>query len=249
MNKAAPAIILVSPQMGENIGAAARAMLNFGLSDLRLVSPRDGWPNQRAADMAAGALEAMPPVQVFDTLAEAIADLQVVYATTARPRDMIKPVFTPKAAAIEASQHAEQAHGFVFGAERTGLTNDEVALCQHIIQIPVNPDSSSINLGQAVLLIAYELFQAKDDTPPRALEHGDSAPATHGDFESFFGRLEDALEDGGFFSAPELRPTITRSIRNIFTRGQPSVQEVNTLQGILSALIGKKKAEKKKAVE
>ena len=248
MSKHSPAIILTNPQMGENIGAAARAMLNFGLTDLRLVNPRDGWPNQRAVDMSSGALELMPPVQVFQTLAEAIADLQVVYATTARPRDMVKPVFTPRSAAEDATGRNEK-FGFVFGAERTGLTNDEISLCQHIIQIPANPEFSSLNLGQAVLLVAHELFQARDDTLGRVIELGDSPAASQGDFENFFGRLEDELDQGGFFTAEGLRPTMIRNIRNIFTRAELSEQEVNTLQGIVSALIGKKTAHKKKAAE
>ncbi|MCB1721667.1 MAG: RNA methyltransferase [Rhodospirillales bacterium] len=243
-----PAIILANPQMGENIGAAARAMLNFGLTDLRLVNPRDGWPNPRATDMSSGALEQMPPVGVFDTLGEAISDLQLVYATTARRRDMIKPVLTPRAAAKDAQRLLQdgQKAGFVFGAERTGLTNDEIALCSHIIQVPTNPDFSSLNLGQAVLLVAHELFQAGDDTPARALDTGDSHPAPQEDFENFFKRLECELEDGGFFTAKDLKPTMVRNIRNIFTRAELSAQEVNTLQGIVSALIGKKKSTRTK---
>ncbi|MEM7650706.1 MAG: RNA methyltransferase [Pseudomonadota bacterium] len=236
-----PTIVLVNPQMGENIGAAARAMLNFGLCDLRLVNPRDGWPNPRAIDMSADALDKMPPVQVFETLAEAVADLHVTYATTARTRDMVKPVYTPRAAALETHANPNQKTGFVFGAERTGLTNDETALCTHIIQIPTNPDFSSLNLGQAVLLIAHELFQASDDTADTVLDMGDSAPATQDEFEHFFGRLEGALEEHRFFKSEDLKPTMVRNIRNIFTRSKLSTQEVNTLQGILSALSGKKK--------
>ncbi|MCB9982143.1 MAG: RNA methyltransferase [Burkholderiales bacterium] len=235
--------------MGENIGAAARAMLNFGLTDLRLVNPRDGWPNQRALDMSSGALEKMPTVQIYETLAEAVGDLQLVYATTARPRGLIKAVYTPRSAANEAYMRlrAGQRVGFVFGAERTGLTNDEIALCSHIIQVPTNPDFSSLNLGQAVLLLTHELFQAGDETPERILETGDSPPAPQEDFENFFKRLEAELEDGGFFTAEGLKPTIVRNIRGIFTRAELSLQEVNTLQGIVSALIGRKAAHKKAA--
>ena len=242
MDKTTPAIILTNPQMGENIGAAARAMLNFGLTDLRLVGPRDGWPNPRADDMSSGALAKMPPVQVFETLGQAIADLQRVYATTARPRDMVKSVYTPRSAAQNACTHREQKSGFVFGAERTGLTNDEIALCQHIIHIPTNPDFSSLNLGQAVLLICHELYQAQDKTPDKVLEHGDSAPAPQDEIEHFFGRLTDALDDGQFFKSEGLKPTMERNIRNIFTRAELSSQEVATLQGILSALGKSKKA-------
>ncbi len=242
MPKTRPAIILSRSQMGENIGAAARAMLNFGLSDLRVVAPRDGWPNQRAIDMAAGAFDHIPDPAIFDTLQDAIADLQCVYATTARPRDMIKPVLTPAAAAQDAQKrHIDgQKTGFVFGAERTGLTNDETALCTAIIQIPTNPDFSSLNLAQAVLLVAHRIFEAQDDTADYVLNHGDSQPASHGVYENFFARLEEELEDGRFFTAKDLKPTMLRNIRNMFTRADLSEQEINTLHGIISALNGKK---------
>ncbi|MBL4804185.1 MAG: RNA methyltransferase [Alphaproteobacteria bacterium] len=247
MSKNTPAIILSRPQMGENIGAAARAMANFGLSDLRLVDPRDGWPNKRVVDMASGAFDHIPAPQIFDSLEDAIADLQCVYATTARPRDMIIPVLTPAAAAQDAQKRFIEGEnsGFVFGAERTGLTNDETALCTAIIQIPTNPDFSSLNLAQAVLLVAHHIFDAQDDTADYVLQHGNSAPATRENFENFFGRLEDELENGGFFSAKDLKPTMVRNIRNMFSRADLSEQEVNTLQGIVSALIGKKKRAKK----
>lgn len=242
-----PAIILANPQMGENIGAAARAMLNFGLTDLRLVNPRDGWPNPRAIDMSSGALGKMPPVAVFATLGEAVGDLQMLYATTARPRELVKAVYTPRHAASDAQERLQsgQQVGFVFGAERTGLTNDEIALCHNIIQVPTNPDFSSLNLGQAVLLVAYELFQAADESPARILDLGDSPPASQEAFESFFQRLEGELDDGGFFTAEELKPTVVRNIRGIFTRAELSTQELSTLQGIVSALIGRKSAYKK----
>jgi len=254
MSKNTPVVILTNPQMGENIGATARAMLNFGLAELRLVAPRDGWPNERAVDMSAGALEKMPPVQVFDTLQDAIADLHVLYATTARPRDMVKPVLTPRQAAMDASQRIENNHavGFVFGAERAGMSNDEVALCHNIVNIPTNPDFSSLNLGQAVLLMAHEYYQATNKTIAKALDLGASPPASQKNFEHFFKRLEGELADGGFFQAEGLRPTMLKNIRSIFTRAELSEQEVNTLQGIISALIGKKtqhKSNNKKAAK
>ena len=237
-----PIIILVSPQMGENIGASARAMLNFGLTDMRIVNPRDGWPNQRAIDMSADALDKMPPVQVFETLAEAIADLQVTYATTARPRDMVKSVLTPRAAADDIHSRTDQKTGLVFGGERAGLTNDEIALCTHIIQVPTNPDFSSLNLAQAVLLLSYEIFQTASSTEPRVLDTGDSPPAPQETFENFFGRLEGELETADFFKSEGLKPTMLRNIRNIFSRAELSEQEVSTLQGIVSALITKKRS-------
>ena len=247
MSQTTPAIILTRPQMGENIGATARAMANFGLNDLRIVDPRDGWPNQRAIDMASGAFEHMDEPRVFDTLADAIADLQCVYATTARPRNMIKPVITPAAAADDAltRRNDGQNIGFVFGAERTGLTNEETALCSAIIQIPTNPEFSSLNLAQAVLLVAHRVFEAQDDTAGYTLPHGDSPPAPQAEFENFFNRLEGELEEGGFFSAKDLKPTMLRNIRNMFTRADLSEQEINTLHGMVSALIGKKNREKK----
>ncbi len=231
-------IILANPQMGENIGAAARAMWNFGYNDLRIVNPRDGWPNQRAIDMSADALNQMPPVRVFESLSNAIKDLHFTFATTARPRDMVKNVVSPRAAAADAATRIEQNIGFVFGAERTGLTNDEIALCNTIIEIPTNPDFSSLNLGQAVLLMAYELFQMHGIAKEKNVIE---PPAPLGDFENFFQRLEGELEDGGFFSSSDLRPTVVRNIRNIFLRTHATTQEINTLQGIVSALIGKKK--------
>ena len=240
MSNSTPAFILANPQMGENIGAAARAILNFGYTDLRIVNPRDGWPNPRAQDTASGALDKMD-VQVFDTLKDALADIQCTFATTARTRDMVKPVFTPHAAAQEIHARSGQKVAFVFGAERTGLTNDELALCTHIINIPTNPDFSSLNLGQAVLLIASAAYLEGDQTPARVLDTGDSAPAPQDELENFLSRLENELQDGGFFKAEGLKPTMLRNIRNIFTRAELSAQEVATLQGITSALLGHKK--------
>jgi len=249
MPKDRSSIILVQPQMGENIGAAARAMLNFGITDLRLVAPRDGWPNKRAVDLSAGAFDLLPPAQVFETLEDATSDLQHLYATTARTRDMIKPVFTPRSAAVNAVERTNQGQniGFVFGRESCGLTNDETAMCHSIIQIPANPDFSSLNLGQAVLLIGHELFQVQDQTPARVLDMGESIPAPQSAFEGFFARLESEMDTGGFFTSDDVRPTIVRNVRNIFTRAELSEQEVNTLQGIISALIGNKISGRKKA--
>jgi len=180
--------ILVHPQMGENIGAAARAMMNFGLRDLRLVAPRDGWPNERAIDMAAGAFDHMPAPQVFETLSEAISDLHKTYATTARARDMVKPVFTPDAASEDGLEVLAQDGakiGFVFGAERTGLENEDLSRCSAIINVPTNPDFSSLNLGQCVLLMSYALSQKLADAPTVSLPMGDSAPASQDMLEEF----------------------------------------------------------------
>lgn len=235
----APAVILVDPQMGENIGAAARAMLNCGLTDLRLVRPRDGWPNERADAMAAGALDLMPPVRVFDTTAAALADLHYVYATTARPRDMVKPVFTAKGAAADMAARASQNTGFLFGAERAGLSNEDVALAHAILTVPVNPGFSSLNLGQTVLLCAYEWFQAMDGTAP-LVDPATEAPAPHADLNGFLDRLENELGTHGFFRTQELQPTVMRNLRNLFGRMEMTQQEVRTFHGIVTALTARK---------
>ena len=237
-----PVIVLVAPQMGENIGAAARAMLNFGLHDLRIVNPRDGWPNQAAIDMAAGALEIMPAPPVFTTLAEALADCHFVYGTTVRKRGMVKPVFTARGAVADAHERTvqKQKTAFVFGPERTGLDNDEIALCHAIVTVPVNPDFSSLNLAQSVLLVAYEWLSLQDSTPDKMIDAGDRFPVTHEKLEEFLTRLEAALDTGGFFRAGDLKPTMLRNIRSMFTRADLTDQEVRTLHGMVSALSGKK---------
>lgn len=244
-----PAIILVNPQMGANIGAAARVMLNFGLRDLRIVNPRDGWPNAEAVRNASGALDDEDSggvkCRVFETFTEAISDLHYVLATTARPRDLVKPISTPQQAASEFKTRSEagQGCGFVFGAERTGLVNDDIALCNGIINIPTNPDFSSLNLGQAVLLCAWEWMRAQDVAHVPDLGIEGSPPVMQDELHNFFGRLEGALEQADFFKAPDLKPTMIRNIRSMFTRSDLTEQEVRTLHGILSALSsGQKKA-------
>jgi tRNA/rRNA methyltransferase len=236
------AIILVNPQMGENIGAAARAMLNFGITDLRIVNPRDGWPNERATSMSAGAFEVMPEPQLFEGFEDAIADCHTTSATTARLRYMSKPVMTPTAAATDAieRQRSGESIGFVFGGERNGLDNEDIVLCKNIINIPTNPDFSSLNLGQAVLLVAHEVHKAQDSTPPREMLMGESQPVPQARLHEFFERLEGELDKGRFFRAEDLKPTMIRNIRNIFTRNELNEQEVKTLHGIISALIGNK---------
>lgn len=240
-------IILSYPQLGENIGGAVRAMLNFGVDELRLIAPRDGWPNQKAEEMSAGALQKMPPVQVFDTIQKAVADIHYVLATTARPRDMVKPVFTPESAARElrSREQGGQKTALLFGRERTGLENDEIALCHGIVTIPTNPDFWSLNLAQSVLLTCHEYFKAGDKTPDRQFSHGDSFPVPQEKLEEFFTRLEGELEAGGFFKSEDLKPTMQRNIRAILTRADLSDQEVKTLHGVVSALIQNKKAASK----
>jgi len=230
-----PAVVLVRPQLAENIGASARAMANFGLSELRLVAPRDGWPNPKAEATASGADAILAGARVFDDLHSATADLRYFIATTARPREMAKPVLSPREAAGELRRHHHASHscGVVFGPERAGLDNDEAALAPAICEIAGNPAFRSLNLAQAVLLLSYEWFQAvAPASRPSA-----APPATASNLEFFLDRLEQALDKAGFLHPPEKRPGMARNVRNIFRRLQPVEQELRTLQGILSALL------------
>lgn len=234
-----PSVVLVRPQLGENIGAAARAMLNFGLTDLRLVDPRDGWPNEAAIRNSSGAFDIMPGPQIFDTVSDALKSFQTVFATTARPRDMVKKIYTPDAAAKEIKQNNHHT-AILFGAERTGLTNDEIAKAHHIISIPVNPEFWSLNLAQSVLLVAHEIHKAQDDTTSVTMPTGDSSLATQDELDAMLNRLEEELDHRKFFRSIDLKPTMLRNIRNIFARSELTEQEVRTFQGIISALIGNK---------
>ncbi|PZQ43746.1 MAG: rRNA methyltransferase [Micavibrio aeruginosavorus] len=242
-----PVIVLVNPQMGENIGAAARAMLNCGIDELRIVNPRDGWPNERANAMSSGALEMMPPVQVYNTTAEALADCHYTYATTARIRDMVKPVFTAKEAAADCRTRESQGQkcAYLFGAERAGLDNDDVALSHAIITIPVNSDFSSLNLGQGVLLCAYEWFQQKavkgvPRTATTELEAKEELPAAHAELDNLYRRLEEELRAGHYFRTQEESPAAMRNVKNMLGRAEMTSQEVKSFHGMISALIGKK---------
>lgn len=237
-----PVIVLIDPQLGENIGAAARAMLNCGLDELRLVRPRDGWPNPSAINTAVGALEKMPPVQVFDTTAAALADCHFVLATTARTRDMLKPVHFPRdAARILGDRSAEgQKTAILFGPERAGLENDDVTLAHGIITIPLNPSFSSLNLGQAVLLMAYEWSQLS--LPPQHAPEPEEMPATHEKLVEFFERFETELESHHFFRPGGHKPNMIRNLRNMLSRASMTDQEVRTFHGIVTALTGKKQA-------
>ncbi len=244
-----PVIVLVEPQMGENIGAAARAMLNCGIDEMRIVNPRDGWPNEKANIMSSGAFDIMPPVRVYDTTAEALADCHYTYATTARIRDMVKPVFTAKEAAIDARAREEKGQrvAYLFGAERAGLSNEDVALSHAIITIPVNPEFSSLNLGQGVLLCAYEWFQctAIKGVPRTSTTEQVAAtelPASHDDLNNLYRRLEEELHKGGFFRTQELQPTVMRNLKNMLARTGMTTQEVNTFHGMITALINQKSA-------
>lgn len=233
-----PAVILVGSQMGENIGIAARAMLNFGLTEMRLVAPRDGWPNERARAVSSGADQVIDQVVVYDETEAAVADLDYVIATTARPRDMTKPVFTPGTAVAKLREvtAAGGKAGVLFGPERTGLNNDDVVLADAVLMVPVNPAFASLNLAQAVLLLGYEWFKSGDETPAVRLETPGTRPATKEEIHGFFMHLEGELDRFGFLKPPEKRPSMVRNIRNLFQRAEMTEQEVRTFRGIVGAL-------------
>lgn len=240
----APAIILVDPQMAENIGATARAMLNCGLTDLRLVRPRQGWPHEKAVAAASGADSVLESAKVFGTTAEAIADLRYVLAATARGRDMNKTILTPRAAGLKthAFSQSGEACGVLFGRERSGLVNDDVALADAVLMASLNPAYRSLNIAQAVLLFAYEWFQAGSDTEDERLVRHGAKPATKKELLGFFTHLEQGLDKGGFLHPPEKRPAMVRNIRNMFQRAGLMDHEVRTLRGIISALTTVRKA-------
>ncbi len=239
-----PAIILVRPQLAVNVGMAARAMANFGLSDLRLVAPKNGWPRtgehkDTAEAAAAGASYLLEGARVFATVAEAVADLTAVYATTARERGQGKPVLAPDAAlaAWAAPVAAGEPRGILFGPERTGLDNDEVALADAVVTFPVDGAYGSLNLAQAVLLVGYEWRRQSGGT---ALPFGQverSPPATREAVLSFFDYLEGALERAGFFRPDGKQPVMRRNLRNIFHRIGLSEQDVRTLRGAMVRLV------------
>lgn len=229
----APVIVLVRPQLGENIGKAARAMLNFGLTEMRLVSPRDGWPNPDAGPAAAGADVVLDGAQVFETLADAVADCAHVYATTVRKRGVTKPVVTPEEAAREV-HGASGRSAFVFGPERSGLETDDVALARKILTVPINPDFGSLNLAQAVILCAYEWSKQATLEQPTVTDLGEPAPQD--ELEGMIGQLETLLEGAGYFFPPDRAPATKRTLRNLLTKPGWNHLEVRTLRGVLSAL-------------
>jgi tRNA/rRNA methyltransferase len=233
-----PAIVLCEPQLGENIGTTARAMANFGLWDLRLVNPRDGWPNERAIAAASRADHVIDRVRVFDTLAEAVADLSLLYATTARRRDLQKPVLGPDEAARRLVAHigAGGGAGLLFGRERWGLYNEEVAICDAIVTLPVEAAFASLNIAQAVLVVAYEWRRQSDAgaLPFEASRAGE--PATQAELHGLFDHLEETLDRTGFFTTPDKRPTMVNNLRAMLSRGQFTAQEVRTLRGVISSI-------------
>ena len=249
-----PAIILVRPQLAVNIGMCARAMANFGLSDLRLVSPREGWPRtgayrKGAYAAAAGATHLLEGAKLYDSVSDAIADLNFVYATTARGRGQMKPVLTPAQALPQtaARMAAGERHGVLFGPERTGLDNDDVALADTILTFPVNPAYASLNLAQSVLLVGYEWFRgAHGDVIPYEIEER-SPPATREMTMAFFDFLEGELDKRGFFRPLTKKPVMARNLRNMFHRMSLTEQDVRTLWGMVVRLVEGPRREPKKA--
>jgi tRNA/rRNA methyltransferase len=235
-----PAIILVEPQLGENIGTAARAMMNCALDDLRLVRPRDGWPSERAVAAASGADAVLDKARLYPSIAAAIADLVHVYAATARDRGMVRREVTPRQAAGEmrARIAADEPCGVLFGPERTGLLNDDLTLADTVLTVPLNPGFLSLNLAQAVLLVGYEWFTAAAEAPAETLHTGLSRPATKAELVNFFAHLEEALEKNGFLRNRESRPSMVRNLRSLFQRAQCTEQELRTLHGVVTAFAG-----------
>jgi tRNA/rRNA methyltransferase len=233
----APVIILNAPQLAENIGAVARVMANFGLADLRLVNPRDGWPQERAWALASGAEWPLNGAQVFDSVAAAIADLHLVFATTARPRELQLPIYTPRAGAGEllaASQRGERT-GLLFGGERAGLETTDIALCQAVVTIPIDPKFRSLNLGQAVAINAYEWRTAFADAPPAVFREL-SPPADGAAMLGLYEHFERELDAAGFFHPPDKRPSMVQNLRSALGKARMSQQEVRTFRGVVTAL-------------
>ncbi|MEL6481064.1 MAG: RNA methyltransferase [Pseudomonadota bacterium] len=239
-----PVSILVEPQMGENIGSAARALWNFGLDRLRIVNPRDGWPNAKAVATASGAGRLLDEARLFETTADAIADCHAIYATTARPRELTKRVLTPVDAMAEAVAHARSGArvAFLYGRERTGLENEDIMRASAIVSVPVNPEFPSLNLAQCVLLLSYEwrravgLGEGPADLGPGGLSMARSELAEAMDVERMLAHLVEELEAAHFFFPEHKRPAMELSLRNLFHRQPLTAQDVRTLRGVIRAL-------------
>ena len=231
-----PAIVLVRPQLGENIGKAARAMLNFGLTDLRLVAPRDGWPNPSAGPAASGADIVLERAAVHDSVAEAVADCAHVYATTVRRRGVTKPVVTPEQAIHDVRTEPGRS-AFLFGPERSGLETDDVAIARTIVTVPINPEFGSLNLAQAVILVAYEWSRGEALAQPPEVDLPEPAPQE--ELDGMIAQLDAMLEEAEFYFPPHRVATTKRTIRTLLTKPAWSSQEVRTLRGVFSALVPK----------
>jgi TrmH family RNA methyltransferase len=233
-----PVVILVRPQLADNIGAAARAMGNGGLFHLRLVAPRDGWPQENAWRNASGAQRILEELTVHETVADAVADLHHVFATCPRPRHIVKTVLTPRGASAELREIAGRGLrcGLLFGPERAGLDNDDMACADALIRYPMNPAFTSLNLAQAVMVMAYEWWQSADATPPRTLMTNESHVATKAELENFLTHLIDELDACGFLRNLPKRPGMVRNLRHLFQRGEVTEQELRTLHGVVTEL-------------
>jgi tRNA/rRNA methyltransferase len=241
MNSPPPVIILVRPQLGQNIGKAARAMLNFGLTEMRLVAPRDGWPNPDAGPAASGADVVLEQAIVFNTVAEAIADCSLVYASTVRRRDLIRPVVGPRDMASEI-QSSGTSSAIMFGPERSGLESDDVALATKIVTVPINPEFGSLNLAQAVILLAYEWSRNLELSQPTAKEVEPPAPMS--ELNGLIAQFESALDDASYFFPPERTAATRATIRTIFTKPQWSSREINAVRGMIRALSDNRSSKK-----
>lgn len=238
-----PVFVLVRPQMGENIGAAARAMLNFGLERMRVVGPRDGWPNPKAVAMASGAGRVLDQAGLFPDLGPALADCDFVLATTARGRELTKPVYTPERAMelIRAMAAEGKKVAILFGPERAGLENDDIVRANAIVTVPVNPEFFSLNLAQCVLLLAYEWRRQTQDVPPVVMEMAGAELATAGEIDRLASHFEEDLEVAGFFFPEKKAPTMKRSLRNMWSRLGLTKAEVMTFHGMLRQIAYKLK--------
>ena len=240
-----PVVILVRPQLGENIGMAARAMLNCGLSTLRLVAPRDGWPNPKAQRAASGADIVLEQTEVFGSVGEAVADLERVVATTARNRELTQRILTPRRAAAEMHGWIGQGDqvGVLFGPERTGLENDDMVHADTALSIPVNPQFSSLNIAQAVLLIAYEWTMAAEDAPAERMSDHATRPANKEELANLFAHLERALDESGFLRNKAMRPAMVHNLRALLQRAAMTEQEARTFHGVIKYLAKNKHSE------
>ena len=237
----APAIILCEPQLGENIGTAARAMANFGVTDLRIVNPRDGWPNKKARAAASSADHVIDNVKVFDTLEGAIADIHFVYATTARSRELFKPVRAPDEATKSIVKFGAQGvnTGILFGRERWGLNNEEITFANEIITFPVDPKFASLNIAQAVLLLSYE-WRIKAFGQQLPFTGAEQILATKAEMNSLYLHLESALDAVNYFRPAEKKRVMVRNLRSILEQAQLSERQVRVLRGVIAALEGRK---------
>ncbi len=233
-----PAFVLIRPQMGENIGAAARGMWNFGLDLMRVVDPRDGWPNSRAVALASGAGRLLDEAMVVETTADAVADAQYIYATTARPRDMTKLVLSPEEAMRDAAARVAsgQRVAVLFGPERTGMDNDDIARANAIVSVPVNPDFPSLNLGQCVLLVAYEWRRAQAKAEPRMEMAGAVWPEKQ-EIEALADHYEERMAEAGFFFPPHKADSMKQNLRNLWSRMALTRTDVQMLHGMMRQMV------------